>query len=360
MKAIKSICESFLGKDTFKEYRILQGGLINKTYLIKSVTGDSYILQQINDLIFIDVPLLMENLVAITTHFKAKIDEIKTKDTIEYISYYKTKNEQKYYYKHTDNSYWRLSNYIENTPINLKNISQKIVSESGFLFGLFARKMADIDLNRIYDTIPNFHITPIYYTKLLTSAKNDTQNRLANSKDIFNRIINYNWLIQKYKDIEEQQIIPLRLVHNDTKIANILFDQNANAKAIIDLDTCMPGYLMSDFGDSIRSLTNTGKEDDKDLDQVSFDIIIFKSYANGFLKATKGFILPEEKDNLALFSLLITYEQIIRFYTDYLNGDSYYHIEYLTHNLQRAKVQLKLLDDMLTHYKVMRALIDNY
>jgi Ser/Thr protein kinase RdoA (MazF antagonist) len=152
--------------------------------------------------------------------------------------------------------------------------------------------------------------------------------------------------------------IPLRIVHHDTKINNVLFDEDGKGLCVIDLDTVMPGYVHDDFGDSIRTFTNTGEEDDADLDQVSMNIAYFEAFARGFLEVTSSMLSPLEKEHLALSARVMTYMQALRFLTDYLNGDLYYRIHHPLHNLQRARAQIKLLLSMEEQFSKMKAIIE--
>jgi len=354
MDKIEIILASFLEKYSLETYKELKAGLINKTYYIKMKSGQQYILQQVNDAVFKDVPGLMGNLQRITFHLGNKIKELNL--PLKSFQYYPTKAEKKYYYKDADNAYWRLSDYIENESVEGKEIKSHLAKETGFLYGQFINLMADIELEKINDTIPNFHQTHLYYQKLQQAACDDSHHRLQDSQLIFKRIKKYYWIIKAFKKLIKDQSIPKRLVHNDTKVTNLLFKKE-KAIAIIDLDTCMSGYLMSDFGDSIRSITNTGKEDDQNLENVNFNFKLFKNYTKGFIEATSTMLTNEERDNLAFSSLLITYEQVLRFFADYINGDTYYQISYPNHNLQRTMAQLKLLDEMFAKYDNMKEFV---
>ncbi len=355
---IQTITSQFLDNKAFKSFIELKGGHINKTYLVNTHADKKYILQQINDKVFKDVAKLTCNLQVITTHFQKKINDKGLDDKIQTFLYYPTIKDEKYYYKHTDNSFWRLSDYIENQSIEDAKVNNNIASESGKLFGLFLSLVSDIDLERIYSIIPDFHNTENYFSLLKKAVKKNPVKRLDDSQNILDSILKEQWLLHTYLKVKEDKTIPLRLTHNDTKSTNILYDNMSKAIAIIDLDTCMPGYLMTDFGDSIRSLCNTGKEDDQNLDNITFDIDLFKSYTKGFLSTTNSFILKAEKNNLAVFSLLITYEQAIRFYTDYINGDTYYKTDYKEHNLQRTKAQLRLLEEMIVRFDEMKEIVE--
>lgn len=355
---IQHIVSQFFGDKNLAAIKELDGGNINTTYLIRLTNSDkAYVLQKINNSIFKDVPELLSNIKYITRHFHKKLADEKPHLNYQSFRYYATSSNYLNYYKHADGSYWRICDYIENTPMSADTIDATSTEEAGRLFGYFIQSMSDIDLKKIVEIIPGFHDSNKHYKNFLEAISNDLAHRLRETKDIHTRILNYKWLIASYRKIANNKDIPLRLVHNDTKIDNILFNEKNQAIALIDLDTCMPGYAMSDFGDSLRSIANNADENETDLEKVSFNIDLFKAYAIGFIHSTKDLLVADERKNLAFYVLLITYEQTLRFYTDYLNGDSYYKIKYPEHNIDRCRNQLTLLDDMFQNYDNMKEII---
>jgi thiamine kinase-like enzyme len=151
--------------------------------------------------------------------------------------------------------------------------------------------------------------------------------------------------------------IPVRITHNDTKFNNILFDENDKALCVIDLDTVMPGYVHYDFGDAIRTVTNTAQEDEKDLEKVNMNLSLFRAYAEGYLSETGATLNDTEKEYLAFAPRLITYTIAVRFLTDYIDGDNYFKIHHEHHNIQRARAQLKLVRSMEEQYGEMQGII---
>ncbi len=160
-----------------------------------------------------------------------------------------------------------------------------------------------------------------------------------------------------FGELVEAGTIPTRVTHNDTKINNILFDKNGDVLCVVDLDTVLNSTVLNDFGDAIRSYTNTGLEDDENLDNVSMDIAIFEAYAKGYLSEAKQFLSPIEKEYLAFSAKYITYEQVLRFLMDYIDGDNYYKVKSAEHNLIRARAQYKLLQSIEQQYNKMEAVI---
>ena len=158
-------------------------------------------------------------------------------------------------------------------------------------------------------------------------------------------------------ELVEQGILPKRVTHNDTKLSNILFDQNDEVLCVIDLDTVMSSTSLNDFGDAIRSYTNTGAEDDSDLSRVAMNIETFRHYAEGYLSERGETMTASEKEWLAFSALYITFEQVLRFLMDYIDGDTYYKTAYPTHNLVRTRAQYRLLQSMEEQYDEMREIV---
>ena len=148
--------------------------------------------------------------------------------------------------------------------------------------------------------------------------------------------------------------LPKRVCHCDTKVNNMLFDKEGNVLCIIDLDTVMPSFVFSDYGDFLRTAANTGSEDDPNLDNIDFNMEIFKAFTKGYLEGTKDFLLPIEKENLPYAALLFPYMQTVRFLADYINGDTYYKIKYPEHNLVRTKAQWRLCEKAEAKEELMK------
>ncbi|WP_242052349.1 phosphotransferase, partial [Dysgonomonas sp. GY75] len=151
--------------------------------------------------------------------------------------------------------------------------------------------------------------------------------------------------------------IPVRITHNDTKISNILFDRQGEVLCVIDLDTVLSSMCLNDYGDAIRSYTNAGKEDDENLENVYMKMDLFEGYTRGYLSEASFFLTQPEIDNLAFSALYITFEQVLRFLMDYIDGDNYYKVKYETHNLVRTRAQYKLLLSMEENYDEMLSVI---
>jgi len=217
--------------------------------------------------------------------------------------------------------------------------------EAGKAFGEFQNYLSDIP-EKIGETIPNFHNMEFRLKQFQEALANDAAGRVAANREIIKEIEDRAEDMCKAERFGREGKLPKRINHCDTKVNNVLFDDNGRILCVVDLDTVMPGYVLSDFGDFIRTGANTGAEDDADLNKISVNLDIFESYARGYAKTAKNFLLPIEIENLPFGAKLLTYMQTVRFFTDYLNGDTYYKIHFPEHNLQRTKAQLKLLKDL--------------
>ncbi len=323
-------------------------GHINKTLLAVSTTKRRYILQQMNTSIFPDSDGLMRNICAVTEHLRARgIETIEVIPTIDGKPYYK--GEQCF----------RMYAFIENTITYQKVENEKVFRNSGKAFGEFQNYLAEFDASVLTEAIPDFHNTPKRFSNFLKALEKDEFGRAKECQAEIDFLLKnkdtYSTVVEGLADGS----IPLRVTHNDTKLNNILMDADTNeARAVIDLDTIMPGSMLYDFGDSIRFGASTAAEDEKDLDKVHFDINLFKAYAEGYCGAVKDSITQKEADLLPYGAYLMTVECGMRFLTDYLSGDTYFATKYAGHNLVRSRTQLKLAAEMQEAFPKMSAIIE--
>ena len=199
------------------------------------------------------------------------------------------------------------------------------------------------------ETIPKFHNMEFRLETFKKSIKDNKAGRLEKAQWLVDELLVRADEMCKAERLHREGILPKRITHCDTKVNNMLFDENGKVLCVIDLDTTMPGYVLSDFGDFIRTAGNTGAEDDANLDNVNLNMDIFKSFAKGYIESAKSFLLPVEVENLPYGAKLLTYMQTVRFLTDYLDGDCYYKIKFPEHNWQRSLAQFKLLQSIEAH-----------
>ena len=363
MDNIRGILEKFDIKGECKEYKVFGSGHINTTYIVTYSDGGEevkYILQNVNTNVFSNIDELMENVFAVTSHLRKKIRENGGDPERETLHYIKTKSGEKYL-RVGDKAY-RAYRFVDKSKSYDRVDSPELFKESALAFGRFQRYLSDFPAESLYVTIPNFHNTIWRYeNEFLPAVMKDIKNRAKNCQAEIELINSRKHEFSYLTDMIENGALPLRVTHNDTKLNNVMFDEETDeAICVIDLDTVMPGLSLYDFGDSIRFGACTAAEDEKDTDKVKIDLDYFAAYANGFLSEAGDSLTDSERDNLAFASKLITLELAMRFLTDYLNGDTYFKTDYSKHNLVRAKAQLALALDMEKHMNEMEEIIRHY
>lgn len=323
-------------------------GHINQTYLaVTEVDGErkDYIVQKINHNLFKDVKRLMDNIMLVTEHNRKKIAARGGNPDRESLSLVYTNDGKPFY--HGEDGYFRVYKFITDAVAYQTVEKPEHFYQSAVAFGKFAKLLSEFDAAVLYESIPDFHNTEKRYENFLKAVEEDKMGRLKEvqkevefvkkRKDYCGRIVS---LLKSGK-------MPLRVTHNDTKLNNVMLDKKTGEPvAVIDLDTIMQGSLCYDFGDSIRFGCNHADEGERDLSKVNFDIELFKAYADGYLSAIGKDITEIERDNLAFGSILMTYECGMRFLTDYLEGDTYFRIKRPSHNIDRTRMQFKLVEDM--------------
>ena len=344
MERLKEIVACFDIDSDVVDVFPLGSGLINDTYKVATVSGAGYVLQRINDSIFRDVDLLQRNIEAVTRHIRAKLEAANTPDigrkVLKFIS---LREGEKTYW--TDGAeYWRMSVFIEDS-VTIDIVSPEYSYFAGKAFGEFQSMLSDLS-EKIGETIPDFHNMELRARQLHEAVEADPAGRcsLEESRQILAEMDLHMEEMCKAERMYRDGLLPKRICHCDTKVSNMLFDKEGNVLCVIDLDTVMPSFVFSDFGDFLRSAANTGAEDDKNLDNVDFNMEIFKAFTKGYLEGTKSFLLPVERENLPYAAKLFPYMQTVRFLADYINGDTYYKIQYPEHNLVRTKAQWKLFE----------------
>lgn len=320
-------------------------GHINDTYRVinRDPAGIDYLLQRINHHVFNDVPALMQNLLYVTKHLMQKLSEINGSDLEkEVITIVETRGGQPYF-KDDEGNYWRVFRFLKNTRSYDQVTTEIQAYEGGKAFGRFQALLADLDIGLIKDTIPDFHNIEWRLSKLEKAVAIDKVGRLAGVSHEIDFLKNRKDEMSQILRLGRAGILAQRIVHNDTKFNNVLLDSNDKAQCVIDLDTVMPGYVAYDFGDSIRTIVNTAKEDEVNIELIDINISLFESYTNGYLKEAASFLTRAEVDSLLKGALLLPYIQAVRFLTDYLEGDHYFKIQSPDHNLQRTRAQLALV-----------------
>ncbi|MCU0462842.1 MAG: aminoglycoside phosphotransferase family protein [Bacteroidales bacterium] len=356
---LKKIFELFVSEGTFHKAEPFGSGHIHETFLVKTAEPDKddYILQKINNTVFRNIPELQENVERVTIHLQKKISAIPGSDIKRECLQMMPARNGKSWSVDGQGNYWRIFVFISNHRSYDIVDSPAKAFEGGKAIGRFQALLADLPGKPLHETIPSFHDVEKRIDSFLSTLKNDPYGRVRETvkeNDFILRRADDMKIIQK---LGREGKIPVRITHNDTKFNNILFDENDRSLCIIDLDTVMLGYFHSDFGDAIRTGANIAAEDEKELQKIKMDISLFGAYAEGYLSETRNTLNTVEKEYLAFAPLLMTYEQALRFLTDYLDGDKYYRIHFEKHNLQRTRAQIRLLESMEEQYKEMKEII---
>ncbi|MBQ3219361.1 MAG: aminoglycoside phosphotransferase family protein [Clostridia bacterium] len=337
-------------------------GHINETYLAVVDNGKkvNYILQRINDKIF-PVEKLMNNIRLVTEFNRKKIVERGGNPDREALSLIYTKDEKSYYYDKKSGGYFRVYVFITDA------ISYQVVEKpehfyySAVAFGNFASLLKEFDATQLFEVIPDFHNTKKRFNDFSNSLKADKLNRAKDVKAEIEFVLKREEYCGRIVELLKSGEMPTKVTHNDTKLNNVMLDsESGKPVAVIDLDTIMPGSICYDFGDSIRFGCNPASEDEKDLSKVNFDLNLFEQYTKGYLQALGESVTKVEKENLAFGAILMTYECGMRFLTDYLDGDVYFHVKRDGHNLDRARTQFKLVEDMEKLYPKMLEIVQKY
>lgn len=345
----------FIEKNDNTEIKPLGAGHINDSFKVKS--GDiEYVLQRINHGIFKDVPQLQNNILRVTTHIRKKLEEKKVSDLDRKVLNFIPTHDGKLYYKDADGSYWRLMYFIIDSK-SYDTINPELAYRAGLAFGDFQKMLADLPGGLLFETIPNFHNMEFRLEEFKDAVEKDSAGRLSKVSNLVKEIEARAEDMTHPERMHRDGILPKRTNHCDTKVNNILFDSNDQVLCVVDLDTVMPGYVLSDFGDFMRTGANTGEEDDTNLDNVSIDLDIFEGYTKGYLENAISFLTKPEIENLAFGAKLLTYMQTVRFLTDYLNGDTYYKTKHKEHNLERTLAQFKLLTNMEANFDKMQQIV---
>lgn len=329
-------------------------GHINDTYYAKT---DSYIIQRINTTIFKEPDKLMENIENVTSFLRDKIKEAGGDPERETLTVIKTLTDRNFYQDAT--GCYRVYKFIDKTKTIENDKTKEDMYNAGKGFGKFQNMLSDFPVEKLHETIKDFHHTPKRVEALKTAISENKAGRLDSVRDEVEFALMCAEFAGRVTDAIEEGSIPVRVTHNDTKINNILFDdKTGKAVCVIDLDTVMPGNMLYDFGDALRIGASTGAEDETDLNKIWFDTEIFESFAKGFLEETKETLTKKELELIPFSVKLMTYECGIRFLTDYLNGDTYFKIHREHHNLDRARNQFKLVRDIESKEKELMEIVN--
>ncbi len=343
------IASKFDLKGQIREIKPLGEGFINDTLIVRT-SGDEtdYILQRKNKSVFPDVPGMMENIRKVTEHIKKKVSD-PMRETLTVVP----AKDGKLYYEDGDGEFWAVCVFIGDTLSYTQADTPELAYQGGKGIGRFQALLADFR-EPLVEVIKGFHNMRWRFRQWDESVIRDAAGRAAQCREEIEWIESRRKEMLDFAELVENGTIPCRVTHNDTKISNILFDaKTREVLCAIDLDTVMSATVLNDVGDALRCYTNTGAEDAQDLSTVSMSIEMFTAYIRGYLSEMGSALCPAELDNLAFSGRFITFEQVLRFLMDYLDGDTYYKTKYPEHNLVRARAQYRLLQSMEAQFPQM-------
>ena len=321
-------------------------GHIHDTFRVRSSSG-SYILQRINSRIFTNPQAVMDNIVRVTAHLRAKLKSVPGADPSREALRLIPAKDGRPWFVDDAGSFWRMFDFIGGTLTHEVCEAPGQAFEAARVVARFQKLLSDLPGGPLQETIPFFHHAPRRLQALEEAVARDVANRCAGTKAEIEFALSRLALANSVVTLIEAGRIPERATHNDTKLNNVLFDESTGrGLCLVDLDTCMPGSVLYDFGDMVRTMTCRAAEDEMDLSKVAMDLRYFEALARGYLGEAREFLCADEIRNLALSGRLMTFTVGVRFLTDYLSGDTYFKTRRHGHNLDRARNQFALVKSM--------------
>lgn len=355
----RELCSCFDLQGEFATAEPYGSGHIHETYRLRvgRASDPGFILQRVNQGIFPDVPRLMENIVRVTGHMRRKIAAMPGSDPGREVLTVVPDRDGRPFHLDDAGEFWRCFRFIEHRELGERPGSPGQAHEAGRLFGRFLNLLADLPEPPLHETIPLFHDVDWRLDDFHRVLAADSQKRRAAAAAEIDFVRSREDEMKGTMARARARGLPLRVTHNDTKFNNVLFDPRGHGICVIDLDTVMPGYILYDFGDAIRSAASSAREDQADPVQVSFRMEIFREFVASYLGELGEGIVAVEAEHLAFSARLLTFIIGLRFLTDHLAGDVYFKTARPGHNRQRAKAQFALLADMERRYSEMEDVI---
>lgn len=357
---LEEIIKNFNIDGEYIGYYLSNDGHINNTFVLEFDDGlgkiKSYLLQLINTNVFKNPDELMENIVGVTEYLRKIVVDNDGDPERECLNVYFT-SDGKPYYRDADGNCWRCYNFITGAHSCHSIDDPETFANAARAFGKFQCLLADYPSETLHETIPNFHNTLSRFADFEKAVSDNIAGRADSVRDEIDFVLARRNDAGVLVKLLEKGKLPLRVTHNDTKLNNVMFDNETDEGiCVIDLDTVMPGLSLYDFGDSIRFGANTAAEDEKDLSKVSLSLPLYREYTAGYLSTAGQSLTPTEVEYLPFSAKLMTFECGMRFLTDYLNGDTYFRIAYDDHNLDRCRTQFRLVEDMERKMEDMKAI----
>jgi len=358
---VQSIARQFAINGRFQEACPYGAGHINDTYLVTYYAGagpTQYILQRVNHHVFKDPARLMENLLRVTSHLRQRLQVEGCTDLSRCVLTVISTLDKTLYYRDPDGNFWRAFGFIQDTITVEVPESLDQIFDAAKAFGRFESLLADLPGPPLHETIPDFHNGLRRYDTFQRVLAADPCNRAAQAQDEIDFLHHHAAILEAPARLAGEGKIPVRVTHNDTKVNNVLLDRTSGeGVCVIDLDTVMPGLSLYDFGDIVRTAAGTASEDEPDLARVRLRMDRFEAIVNGFLAGAAGSLNRCEVEHLVLGGQFMTLAQGLRFLTDFLQGDTYYKVHRPGHNLDRCRVQLRLVQSMIDRQDRMEQIV---
>jgi len=360
---MKKIVNQFQIDGNLIDIKCKTNGNINKTFIASYLMNDNknkdFIFQKINTTVFKEPYKLMQNIENVTNWIekKSKFCEDDVHPCLKVIQTNNNKLLATFLDANGEKQYYRSYNCIENSISYDVTTDKKVIYNAGKAFGHFQKLLIDFPIDKIEDTIPDFHNTPKRYNNFIKDVKLDVCDRVEEVAKEIIFVIKNSSCASQITSLMEKGGIPLRVTHNDTKVNNVMMDKmTGDYLTVIDLDTVMLGSSLYDFGDGVRSACANAIEDEADLSKVFIRLDLLEAFTDGYLSEMAPYLTEDEVCNMAEAIETITFELGMRFLHDYINGDTYFKTNYEKHNLVRARNQFKLLVDI----KNKKSYIDDY
>eukprot|EP01031_Cornospumella_fuschlensis_P035617 gene35617-43195_t len=340
-------------RDTKSDWTLetISVGLINTTWKVVCSGKPCYVLQKINDKVFTNPPAIDSNIRMLASYIESEKAVCPFPKPVAFYDHVTLLYVE-------EHSYFRLFDYIPCSRTYTAVISPSVAYEAAKQFGAFARAFSSFDANSLLTTIPNFHNLRMKYDDFLCALRTGLTERIEIAKDLIDEVQKCAYICSQYDDIVVNRQLEVRVVHHDAKISNMLFSENADVGiCVVDLDTVMPGYFISDLGDLFRSSLCAYDEETTDLSLLSVRLEYFDAIVQGYLSAMRDVLTASEKHLIVYAGQFMIYMQCLRFLTDFLLGDKYYKFSHSLHNLDRAKNQMTLLKSYLSQEARMNEIV---
>lgn len=353
------ICQ-FIHADHLGDIRPFGNGHINDTYVVSDSQGvRRWVLQRINHHVFPRIEVLQHNVqvVSDTMHKRLTADGVADAER-RYLHFFPLLSDPTKNYYFDGENYWRLCRYIPDSQ-SLEELSESAARHAGAAFGQFEEMLSELPEDALGETIIDFHSMPFRLQQLEEALQADAAHRASEPEvqALVEKVLSRRDEMLLQERLYAEGKLPKRVIHCDTKVNNVLFDQDGAVLCVIDWDTVMPGFILSDVGDFIRTAVNTGAEDELDLSRIGVNMGVYRAFVEGYLSTAGKFLTPIERSLIAYGGRLMTYQTAVRFLADYINGDTYFKVHRPGHNLQRAAAQLRFLECLEEKKEEMEALL---